>query len=852
MPYRPSEIEPLWQAHWEKHDSYVARIVPGQPKFYALDMFPYPSGKGLHVGHPAGYTASDVVCRFKRARGFNVLHPIGYDSFGLPAEQRAIDEGIAPQVSTAEAIETFRRQLKRLGYSYDWSREISTADPAYYKWTQWIFTRLYAKRIAYVGEGFVNWCPALGTVLANDEVIDGRSERGAHPVERKRMSQWMLRISAFADRLLSGLDTIDWPEATRTAQREWIGRSEGAFVDFAVEGSAEKVTVFTTRPDTLFGATYLVLAPEHSLVDGFTTGAQREAVAAYQKRTAGRSERDRQASKEKTGVDTGARAINPATGEAIPVWIADYVIAGYGTGAIMAVPGHDERDWEFAKAMGLPVVEVISGGDVAKAAYEGEGAMVNSGPFDGTATAGGEAIRRVTAWLAEKGCARATVNFKIRDWTFARQRYWGEPIPVLKDGEQVVRALTLDELPLELPPVADYAPTGTGESPLARAVNWLDVDDPVTGRHLRREVDTMPGSAGSSWYFLRYCDPHNDQEFCSREASDYWMPVDLYVGGAEHRVGHLLYSRMWQKALFDEALVRDEEPFAKLRHQGMVLARTFYTAGESGKFNHLVIPESVVKDDDRTALIRVEGHDEPVAAEVRWEKMSKRKGNVVNPDDIIDLYGVDSLRVYLCFLTPLESDKPWQTSQLEAQHDWLKRVWRLFFEGDDDAPRAQDVAPTPDELKLLHRAVDKVTRDIEALSLNTAISALHVATRDLARMGTRSREVLAPLAQLMAPFAPHLAETLWTRGAGRPVTPGGVAYEPWPVADAKWLVDDTVTIGVQVNGKTAGTIELALDADEETAVAAAKALDSVGRHLAGKSVAKVIYKAGKILNLIAK
>ncbi|MDO9019013.1 MAG: leucine--tRNA ligase [Deltaproteobacteria bacterium] len=852
MPYRPSEIEPLWQAHWESHDSYVARIVPGQPKFYALDMFPYPSGKGLHVGHPAGYTASDVVCRYKRARGFNVLHPIGYDAFGLPAEQRAIDEGIAPQVSTAEAIETFRRQLKRLGYSYDWSREISTADPSYYKWTQWIFTRLYARGVAYVGEGFVNWCPALGTVLANDEVIDGKSERGGHPVERKRMSQWMLRISAYADRLLSGLDTIDWPEATKTAQREWIGRSEGAFVDFAVEGSAEKVTVFTTRPDTLFGATYLVLAPEHALVDGFTTAAQREAVAAYQKRTAGRSERDRQATKEKTGVDTGARAINPATGEAIPVWIADYVIAGYGTGAIMAVPGHDERDWEFAKAMGLPIREVITGGDVAKAAYAGDGVMVHSGRFDGTATAGGEAIRAVTAWLAEQGCARPTVNFKIRDWTFARQRYWGEPIPVLKDGDAVVRALTPDELPLVLPPVAEYAPTGSGESPLARAVDWLDVDDPVTGRRLRREVDTMPGSAGSSWYFLRYCDPHNDQEFCSREASDYWMPVDLYVGGAEHRVGHLLYSRMWQKALHEEGFVRDEEPFAKLRHQGMVLAKTFYTAGESGRFNHLTIPASVEKDDDKAAVIRVPGSDEPVAAEVRWEKMSKRKGNVVNPDDIIDLYGVDALRVYLCFLTPLESDKPWQTSQLEAQHDWLKRVWRLYFEGDDDAPRATDAAPTADELKILHRAVDKVGRDIEALTLNTAISALHVATRDLARLGTRSREVLGPLAQLVAPFAPHLAETLWTRGAGNDVTPGGVAYAPWPEADPKWLVDDTVTIGVQVNGKTVTTVELALDADEATAVAAAKAIDAVARQLAGKSVAKVIYKSGKILNLIAK
>ena len=851
MPYRPNEIEKTWQAHWASHGSYVARIRRDQPKFYALDMFPYPSGKGLHVGHPAGYTASDVVCRYKRARGFNVLHPIGYDSFGLPAEQRAIEEGIAPQVSTAEAIETFRGQLERLGYSYDWSRVVSTADPGYYKWTQWIFTKLYARGDAYLGEAFVNWCPALGTVLANDEVIDGRSERGGHPVERKRMQQWTLRISSYADRLLQGLDGIDWPEATKTAQREWIGRSEGAFIDFAIAGRDECVTVFTTRPDTVFGATYLVLAPEHALVDGITVEGQREAVRAYQARTASRSERDRQASKEKTGVDTGARAVNPATGEQIPIWIADYVIAGYGTGAIMAVPAHDERDWEFARALRLPVREVIAGGDVASAAYTGGGAMVHSGPFDGTPTAGGEAVRAVTRWLAEKGAGRATVNFKLRDWTFARQRYWGEPIPVLKDDAgQVVRTLALPELPLELPAVDEYAPSGSGESPLARAKGWSTVDDAVTGRTLRREVDTMPGSAGSSWYFLRYCDPHNDAEFCSREASDYWMPVDLYVGGAEHRVGHLLYSRMWQKALFDEGLVRDEEPFAKLRHQGMVLAETYYTRGPSGRFDHVTVPEAVLERAEKTARVRVRG--EEMDAEVRWEKMSKRKGNVVNPDDVIRTFGADALRVYLCFLTPLESDKPWQTSQLEAQFEWLKRVWRLFFEGDDDVPRAVDVEASEAELRVVHRAIDKVTRDLESMSLNTAVSALHVATRDLARLGTRSRAVLGAGAQLVAPLAPHLAEELWTRGLGHPATPGGIAYVPWPVAEARWLVDDTVTIGVQVNGKTCGTVDLALDASEDAAMEAARAVESVARHLAGKTVAKVIYKAGKILNVIAR
>ncbi|MBL8601308.1 MAG: leucine--tRNA ligase [Myxococcales bacterium] len=845
MSYRPTEIEPRWQAHWENHGSYVATELPGRKKFYALDMFPYPSGKGLHVGHPAGYTASDVVCRYKRAQGFNVLHPIGYDAFGLPAEQRAIEEGIAPQVSTAESIVTFRRQLKKLGYSYDWTREISTADPTYFKWTQWIFTRLLERGVAYQGESFVNWCQALGTVLANDEVIDGKSERGGHPVERKKMRQWMMKITAFADQLLDGLEHIDWPEATRVAQREWIGRSQGAYVDFAVETSGETVTVFTTRPDTLAGATYLVLAPEHPAVDAITRPEAREAVAAYQKHTAARSEKDRQANKKKTGVDTGARATNPFTGEAIPVWIADYVLAGYGTGAIMAVPAHDERDWEFARTMGLTVRPVISGGDVATAAHTGEGTMLNAGALDGTPTAGGEAIAKMVAWIEARGCGRGAVTYRLRDWVFARQRYWGEPIPVLKRGGEVLRPLGLDELPLELPAVAEYRPRDSGESPLANATGWVKLFDPVTGLDAERETDTMPGSAGSSWYFLRYCDPKNDREFCAREKSDYWMPVDLYVGGAEHRVGHLLYARMWQRFLYNEGLVRDPEPFAKLRHQGMVLGETFYTAD-----NKMVLPDEVLARNDKRATVRV--GDETVEVEASFEKMSKRKGNVVNPDDVIAQHGADALRVYLCFLTPLEADKPWQTEQLVAQRKWLERVWRLYFEGDDDAPRATDEAPSDEALRALHRAVDKVTRDIENLSMNTAISALHVATRDLAQSGTRARAVLAPLAQLLAPFAPHLAEELWCRGLGFEATPHGIAQVAWPAADPRYLTDDAVTIGVQVNGKTAGTVTLALDADETAAVDAARAVASVARHLEGKTLSKVIYKAGKILNLIAR
>ncbi len=843
MSYRPSEIEPRWQQHWDAHETFRAHEDTSKPKFYALDMFPYPSGKGLHIGHPAGYTASDVVCRFKRARGFNVLHPMGYDAFGLPAEQKAIDEGIAPQVSTAESIETFRRQLKMLGFSYDWSREVSTADPAYYKWTQWIFTKLYEMGHAYQGEAWVNWCEALGTVLANDEVIDGRSERGNHPVERKKLSQWMIRQTAFADRLLEGLDRIDWPEATKEKQRNWIGRSEGAHVRFAIEGSDETVTVFTTRPDTLWGATYVVLAPESPLVEKIATAAQREAVSAYQKVSAARSEKDRQANKEKTGVFTGAFAVNPVNGAKIPVWIADYVLQGYGTGAIMAVPAHDERDWEFAKAMGLPIVEVISGGDdVQKAAYPGDGVMVNSGAFDGTPTANGEAVKRVAAWLDAQGLGRAVVTFRMRDWVFARQRYWGEPIPVLKNAAgEVVRTLTVDELPLELPAVDDYKPRA-GESPLARAKSWATVNDPVTGQDLTRECDTMPGSAGSSWYFLRYVDPQNAAAFAAREKTDYWMPVDLYVGGPEHSVGHLMYARIWQKALYDLGLVRDDEPFAKLRHQGMILAESYYDDAKR------IVPRAEVEERDGRFYRAGTGAELTRVV----EKMSKRKGNVINPDEVIRDFGADALRVYICFMGPLESDKPWQTNGLEGQFTFLKRAWRVFFDGDDDVPRVNDEAPTNEALKVIHKTVAKVTADIEALSFNTAISALHVCVRDLAQMGTRARAVLEPLAQLFAPFAPHFAEELWTRGLGHAVAPGGISYVPWPEADARYTVDDTITIGVQVNGKTAGTIELPVDCPEELAVSTARANPAVARHLDAKTVAKVIYKAGRILNFIAK
>jgi leucyl-tRNA synthetase len=832
MTYIPANIESKWQEYWDQHKTFVVHEDSDRPKFYALDMFPYPSGKGLHVGHPAGYTASDVVSRFKKTRGFNVLHPMGYDSFGLPAEQKAIEEGVAPQISTEESIGTFRGQLKRLGYAYDWDREISTCDPDYYKWTQYIFTILYERGLVYQSDVFVNWCPAMGTVLANDEVIDGKSERGGHPVERKAMRQWMIRITDYAERLLADLDKLDWPEATKARQREWIGKSEGAIVRFPLAGREEALEVFTTRPDTLWGATYMVVAPEHPIVASLATDAQREAVVAYQAQTAAKSELDRQQVREKTGVFTGSMATNPVNGEQIPIWIADYVIYGYGTGAIMAVPAHDERDWAFAKAMGLSIVEVIAGGDVQESAYTGDGNMIHSALFDGTPTHGKQAVGKVIEWLEAEGYGEGKITYRLRDWTFARQRYWGEPIPVLKKDGEVVRVLGVDELPLTLPLTNQYAPSGTGASPLAAIDDWVQVDG------LQRETDTMPGSAGSSWYFLRYCDPLNRAAFCDRDKSDHWMPVDLYVGGPEHTVGHLLYSRMWQKVLFDAGLVRDDEPFQKLRHQGMILGTTYYDSDKR------IVPQSEVEE--RNGKHYRSGTNTELTTRV--EKMSKRKGNVINPDDIIKSYGADALRVYICFMGPLESDKPWQTNGIEGQFNWLKRVWRLYYDA-EGAPRATDVQPTDQELKVIHKVIKKVTLDIEGLAFNTAISALHIATRELTQLSCQSRTVLRWLAQILAPFAPHLGEELWASGLGNA---GSISLVEWPAFDDAYAVDEQVTIGVQVLGKTRGQITLPLDADQETAVAAAMAQEGITRHLEGKNLVRIIYLPGRILNLIAK
>ena len=841
MAYDHRSIEARWQAYWDGHQTFRAEDDFTKPKFYALDMFPYPSGKGLHVGHPASYIAGDIICRKRRAEGFNVLHPMGYDAFGLPAEQKAIEEGVPPQQSTAEAITNFRRQLKLCGFSYDWSREVSTADPGFYRWTQWIFTKLVERDLAYESDTFVNWCPALGTVLANDEVIDGRSERGNHPVERVRRKQWMIRMTEYAEQLLEGLDIIDWPDMTKTGQRDRIGRSEGALIRFSVAGRGDRtIEVFTTRPDTLWGATYMVMAPEHPMVAELTSKRQRKAVEAYVKRTAAMSEIDRQQTKEKTGVDTGARAVNPATGEKIPVWIADYVIYGYGTGAIMAVPAHDERDYAFAEEMDLEIRPVIRPEDEEKidGAYSGPGVMMNSGDFDGTPTDGGEAKRKVIDWLVEQGHGEAKITYKLRDWTFARQRYWGEPIPVLKKDGEVVRALRPEELPVTLPPVERYAPTGTGDSPLSVVREWVEYTDPKTGEVYERETDTMPGSAGSSWYFLRYCDPNNEEEFCSREKSDYWMPVDLYIGGPEHTVGHLMYSRMWHRFLYNEGLVRDPEPFIKLRHQGMIMAVTYYDDSKR------IVPYDQVED--RAQTFYRTGTDEKLVHQI--EKMSKRKGNVVNPDEVITEFGADAMRVYLCFLGPLEQDKPWAPQGIAAQHNWLKRVWRLYFD-DEDQPRVTDDQPAQAALKVLHKTIDKVSSDIENLALNTAISALHIATRDLTQSAATSRDVLEPLCQLVQPFAPHLAEHLWAEALGHGET---IARVPWPKADPELLKEDTIRMGVQVLGKTRGEIEIPPDADEEVAVNAAKASPGVAKYLEGKTMVRVIYKAGKILNIIVK
>ncbi|WP_438446186.1 leucine--tRNA ligase [Gorillibacterium sp. sgz5001074] len=803
--YNPLAVEPKWQKYWEENKTFKVLDDDAKPKFYALDMFPYPSGAGLHVGHPEGYTATDIVSRYKRMKGYNVLHPMGWDAFGLPAEQYALDTGNDPRDFTKKNIETFKRQIKSLGFSYDWDREISTTDPEYYKWTQWIFIQLYKKGLAYVDEVPVNWCPALGTVLANEEVIDGKSERGGHPVIRKPMRQWVLKITEYAERLLEDLEELDWTESIKDMQRNWIGKSKGAEVKFAIDGhEGLELKVFTTRPDTLFGATYCVLAPEHELVAKIVTAEQAGAVAEYQEKAARKSDLERtDLAKEKTGVFTGAYAVNPVSGGKVPVWIADYVLAGYGTGAIMAVPGHDERDYAFAKQFGLPIVEVVQGGNLEAEAYAGDGAHVNSGFLNGLNNE--QAISAMIEWLEKNAKGQGKITYRLRDWLFSRQRYWGEPIPILHLEDGTMKPVPESELPLLLPQVDSIRPSGTGESPLANVEDWVNTVDPETGMKARRETNTMPQWAGSCWYYLRFIDPRNDQSLCSKELADKWLPVDLYIGGAEHAVLHLLYARFWHKVLYDIGVVNTKEPFHKLVNQGMIL-------GENN------------------------------------EKMSKSRGNVINPDDIVGEYGADTLRMYEMFMGPLEATKPWNVSGVEGIYRFLSRVWRLFVgeNGELSAKIVRDGETTDSFNRTLHKTIKKITEDYEALRFNTAISQMMIFVNEAYKTEVLPFGAMASFVQMLSPIAPHIAEELWEKLGNS----GGISYAAWPVYDPALTVDNEVEIVVQVNGKIVERIMIGNGLDEAAMQETAFALDKVKEATAGKTVRKVIAVKGKLVNIV--
>jgi leucyl-tRNA synthetase len=811
--YPFAEVEPRWQAHWEEHRTFRAEEPSAKPKFYCLDMYPYPSGAGLHVGHAEGYTATDIVSRYKRMRGFNVMHPTGWDAFGLPAEQYAIKTGVHPAITTTQNIDNFRRQMKRIGLSYDWDREVDTTDPAYYRWTQWIFLKLFERGLAYVAEVPVNWCPELGTVLANEEIVEGKSEIGGFDVVRRPMRQWVLKITAYADRLLEDLKLVDWPASTLEMQKNWIGRSTGADVDFALEGVTGKLRVFTTRPDTLFGATYMVLAPEHPLVATLTKPGKRVVVEAYQEATARKSDLQRaELAREKSGVFTGSCAINPVNGERLPIWIADYVLMSYGTGAIMAVPGHDQRDWEFARTFDLPIREVVTGGDISQAAFVEieRGTMVNSTTPDGSFSIDGlkpdEAIGKTTAWLERTGKGQGSVHYRLRDWLFSRQRYWGEPFPIVwVDG--VPRALPEQWLPVRLPETQDFRPMATGEkpqSPLAGLGDWVRSTDPGSGKPALRETNTMPQWAGSCWYYLRFLDPKNETMLVDPAKEQYWMPVDLYIGGAEHAVLHLLYARFWHKVLFDIGVVSTPEPFLKLVHQGVIL-------GEDG------------------------------------EKMSKRWGNVVNPDDVIDQYGADALRLYEMFMGPLEAMKPWSTKSVEGVTRFLDRLWRLCVD-EDGTPSAglTDDAPDAATERLVHRTVKKVSEDVESLKFNTAIAQMMVCVNELTKLDRRPRWVIERLVLVLSPFAPHIAEELWQR-LGHAES---LAHEPWPVWDPVLVLEDTVTVAVQVNGKLRATLELPRDLGADEVREAALADERIRKYLEGATVKKVIHVPNKLLSVV--
>lgn len=867
MAYPFSEIEKKWQSFWEEHRTFRtdASAHLTAPKFYVLDMFPYPSGQGLHVGHPEGYTATDIQARYKRMKGFRVLHPMGWDAFGLPAEQYAIQTGTHPEITTQKNIDRFREQLKMLGFSYDWDREVATTDRKYVRWTQWIFLQLFKRGLAYESEMPVNWCPELGTVLANEEVIDGKSERGGYPVIRKPMRQWVLKITAYAERLLKDLDGLDWPESIKEMQRNWIGRSEGAEVDF-VAGD-EKIRVFTTRPDTLFGATYMVLAPEHPLVEKLVTKEQRAAVEAYREAAARKSDLERtELAKEKTGVFTGALARNPVNGKEIPVWVADYVLWGYGTGAIMAVPAHDTRDYEFATKFGLPIVEVVGGGDIAKEAYTGDGPLVNSAndeiSLNGLAV--DEAKAKITEWLAARGEGERKVNYKLRDWLFSRQRYWGEPFPLVHCPHCGVVPVPEEELPVELPEMEDYRPTHDGQPPLARAKQWLQTKCPVCGGEAQRETNTMPQWAGSCWYYLRYIDPTNEQAFVDPALERAWMPVDLYVGGAEHAVLHLLYARFWHKVLFDLGVVSTAEPFHRLVNQGMILGEMEYTlfrAADGRPVSYLSkewgarekdwatekLPETeAVKKGDRF----VWKQDESVCIRAKAEKMSKSRGNVINPDDVVKSYGADSLRLYEMFMGPLTQVKPWSTKGVEGVSRFLSRVYRLVVDEESGALSARVSAtagPSPEQLRALHAVIKKVSAGIEKMEYNTAISAMMIFVNQAQGWPVLPQEMLSTFVQLLSPFAPHVAEELWNR-LGHAES---IAYSPWPAWNEEYLQEAEIELPVQVNGKVRGRILVPAEAGEAEIIAAAEACESVRPFLAGKTLRKRIVVPRRMVNLVA-
>ena len=798
MSYNFNEIEKKWQKYWDEHETFKTDVWDfSKPKYYALDMFPYPSGQGLHVGHPEGYTATDIMSRMRRMQGYNVLHPMGWDAFGLPAEQYAIKTGNHPAGFTKKNIETFKKQLKMLGFSFDWSKEISTCDPNYYKWTQWIFKKLYEDGLAKLVEMPVNWCEELGCVLSNDEVIDGKSERGGFPVVRKNMKQWVMDIPKYAETLLAGLDELDWPESTKEIQRNWIGKSIGAEVNFKIVGTNKFFTVFTTRPDTLFGATYCVLAPEHKLIDEITTKDCKKEVEEYKKSSASKSDLERtELNKEKTGCFTGSYAINPVNGKEIPIWISDYVLSSYGTGAIMAVPAHDERDYEFAKKFGIEIIPVLEGGDISKKAFTEDGIHINSEFLNGLNKQ--DAMDKIISWLEEHEIGTKKVNYKIREWIFARQRYWGEPIPIVFTENNEIHVLADDELPLVLPELEDYAPSKTGASPLDKATSWVNTT--FEGKKAKRETSTMPGSAGSSWYFLRYIDPNNENEIADPQLLKHWMPVDLYVGGPEHAVGHLLYSRFWNNYLYNKGIAPTKEPFAKLRHQGMIL-------GSNG------------------------------------EKMSKSKGNVINPDDMVKEYGADALRIYEMFMGPIDAAKPWDPNGIDGSKKFLDRVWRLFVESN----KITDIENKNLE-KIYNYTVKKVTNDYENMYFNTAISQMMIFINSATKEEILPKKYAEGFVKLLSPVAPHIAEELWNKlGHSNTIT-----YEPWPNYDESKLVNDEINLPIQVNGKVRATVAISIDLLEEQIKEIAHNAPNVKNHIEGKTIIKEIYVKGKIYNIVVK